>query len=309
MPAALERRDKLGRHYPVSVDTARIIARHLAAYADGRTGRQARPTVELLALEAGCCERTVQRALKLLEALGVVVRVVEGRSVMTRAERLWAWRNGSSHRQIAAEFALVVPRDLARVVHRPRPGPVDDVTPPGEAVGKQVCTDRSGFFESEDRRRSGAARRAHPRRRPPATKPATLHAQRLVAGVQRRIGWLSGVSPRRLTSLHRFAAQGWTPLDVQRALDEVLRARSWTVPDHVAQPAGYLAALLRDVDAGDRPGALIEAQLAEQRTARDWAWRIATGRAPECPHGEPAGDQPHPITGVRSCALCRKEHT
>jgi len=38
--------------------------------------------------------------------------------------------------------------------------------------------------------------------------------RRLIAGLQQRIYWLRRVSPRRLTSLHRFALAGWTPKDM-----------------------------------------------------------------------------------------------
>jgi hypothetical protein len=111
-----------------------------------------------------------------------------------------------------------------------------------------------------------------------------------------------------LTALHRFAVQRWTPRDVQLALDEVLRARRWSVPDRVEQPAAYLAALLRDVDPNDRPGALEEAMVEAERERREWLWRRdVAGSAPECEHGQPAGDQPHPQTGVRACPLCRTE--
>jgi hypothetical protein len=249
----------------------------------------------------------VQYALKLLEALGVVVRVVEGRSVMTRAERIWAWRNRSSHRQLAAEFALVVPRDLARLVHRPGRAPVERCTPPGYSVGELVKSREIGVLRGQkDRRMSRAAPGTHSRRREPASTPATARHHRLVAGVQKRIGWLSGVSPRRLTSLHRFAAQGWTPRDVHRALDELLRARAWSVPDRVEQPAAYLAALLRGIDPADRPGALDEAMAIEDAARREWLRKVTlTGR--ECEHGQPAGDLPHPIDGHKACPLCRRK--
>jgi AraC-like DNA-binding protein len=307
LTAALARRDRLPRHHPVDPDTARRIARFLADAADHRTGRNARPTIDSLAELAGCSERTVQRALKLLEALGVVVRVSEGRSILSRSERLQAWRNGSSHRRIAAEFALIVPLALARVVHRAGPRPVERVTPPGYSEGELVKSPDLRFFgQPKDRRRSRASPGAHSKRRPPGVTPAGLRASRLATGVQQRIGWLSAVSPRRLTALHRFAAQGWTPRDVHRALDEVLRARGWSVPDKIEQPAAYLAALLRGVDPGDRPGALEEAMQAEERQRREWLWATRFGTA-ECAHGQAAGDLPHPIDGHVVCPFCRHE--
>lgn len=85
----------------------------------------------------------------------------------------------------------------------------------------------------------------------------------------------------------------------------MLRARGWTVPDRIEHPAAYLAALLRDVDPADRPGALEEARLAEERTRRDWLWQTQhAGR--ECVHGYLAGDLPHPISGYLPCPMCRR---
>lgn len=294
------------RHHPVSLDTATMVARGFAGFADRRTGRACHPTNEQVAALAHCSVRTVQRVRRLLEDLGLMVTVVEGRSHMTREQRLQAWRNGSCARQLAAEVALTLPRHLARV-HRPGPRPVDDVTPPGYSEGDPGSPVKTRFFEPKARMTSDAPRRTHSRRPPPAPTAAGARSQRLVAGVQRRIGWLSGVSPRRLTSLHRLAAQRWTPRDVQLALDGVLKARGWTVPDHVENPPAYLAALLRGVDPADRPGAVEEAMLAEERIRRAWAHRVNFDpTAPRCPHGEPLGNVPHPLTAVRSCPLCRR---
>jgi hypothetical protein len=92
------------------------------------------------------------------------------------------------------------------------------------------------------------------------------------------------------------------------ACDEVLRARHWTVPDRIVQPAAYLAALLRDVDPADRPGALEEARLAEEKARRDWVWNTTFGTL-MCPHAQPGADRPHPIDGHLACPLCRAERS
>ncbi|MBN9620495.1 MAG: hypothetical protein J0H43_12310, partial [Actinobacteria bacterium] len=306
VPAALAHGQRQ-RHHPVDPDTARRVARCFAEHADRRSGRGCRPTNERIAEQAGVCVRTVQRVRRLLEDVGVMVKLVEGRSILTRAERIQAWRNGSSCRQIAAEVALVLPRWLARHTAPARRRPVHRVTPPGYSEGELVKSPEPGVLpEPRDRRMSRAAPGTHPRRRPAPVTPAQLRAARLIAGVQRRVSWLSTVSPRRLTALHRFAAHGWTERDVHRALDEVLTINRWSVPDRIDQPAAYLARLLRDVDPADRPGAYDEAQLAEEKARREWIWQT-TFSDQLCEHGQPAGNLPHPFDGHYACPFCRHE--
>lgn len=294
-------RRELAREEHVDPDTAVRYARALARWADNATGRHCRPTNERLAAAAEISVRQCQRARRLLKRLGLVVEVTRGRSFMTRAERLTAWRRGSQHRRIAAEFALT---SLRHPQARRRHG--ERVIPPRVTEGKQGISPNLRFFTSTDRKDE---RRCAPRPPPKArARPALARhrAARLIAGVQNRLSWLSGVSPRRLTSLHRFAREGWTPRDVHLALDEVLRARGWTVPDQLAHPAAYLAALLRDVDEADRPGALEEAQRVEELARREWIWQTTIGGR-DCRHGQPGGDIPHPVDKHLACLECRRE--
>jgi hypothetical protein len=106
-------RDVCKGHH-VDPDTVLSVARAHARYADHGTGRNCRPTNARLVELLGCSLSTVQRARRVLEALGLLRRLVEGRSMMTRAERLQAWRRGSSHRQVAATFALCTRRARGR---------------------------------------------------------------------------------------------------------------------------------------------------------------------------------------------------
>jgi hypothetical protein len=124
------RRDLCRAHH-VDPDTVVAVARGMAGFADFRTGRNCRPTNARLVALLRVSLSTVQRARRVLKELGLVVELLAGRSVMTRAERLTAWRRGSSHRRLAAEFALCSRR------HRPphRPPAVDRDTPgPGQAL-------------------------------------------------------------------------------------------------------------------------------------------------------------------------------
>src|SRR3954452_16276431 len=126
--AVAERRDLCRAHH-VDPDTVLAVARGMASFADFRTGRDCRPTnaglVALLRLSLS----TVQRARRVLKALVLILELVRGRSIMTRAERLTAWARGSSHRCVAAEYALCSRRHRPRRPHR-RPAAVERDTPP-----------------------------------------------------------------------------------------------------------------------------------------------------------------------------------
>ncbi len=280
------------------------VARAMAGYADYTTGRGCRPTNTRLAADLAMSVRQIQRARDALKRLHLVVELVRGRSVLTRAERLAAWRRGSTHRRLAAEFALLSVR------RRPQPtGPaVDHVTPPGVSPGMSPTSPKSKFFTRTDRTRTGAPRRAPTGNgqtgRANRTYPADVRVRRLITGLQQRIYWLRRVSPRRLTSLHRFAVAGWTVRDIQTAADETLRARNWTIPHQIDHPAAYLAALLHDVDPADRPGAIEDAIRAEEKLVRHWTWQTTLGPT-NCPHGHPGGNIPHPVHHHLACPGCR----
>src|SRR3954452_5454182 len=139
--AVNERRDLCRAHH-VDPDTVLAVARGMASFADFRTGRDCRPTnaglVELLRLSLS----TVQRARRVLKDLGLVVELIRGRSIMTRAERLTAWARGSAHRCVAAEFALCSRRHRPRRPHR-RPAAVERDTPPSALLEPASLTTTS----------------------------------------------------------------------------------------------------------------------------------------------------------------------
>jgi hypothetical protein len=277
------------------------VARGMAHYADHRTGRDCRPTnarlVELVRMSLS----TIQRARRVLKALGLVVELIAGRSVMTRSERLAAWRRGSSHRRIAATFALCSRRRRSRS----RPRTVDRDTPPRASGASSSTHHPRTHLQTTTETTRAAPRPADNREGPPGQRrrpdPAT---RRLVEGVRARLRWLSGVSvPRLAPTLHRFAQAGWTPRDVDRAVDDALAARGWRLPRELNQPAAYLAALLREVDPADRPGALDEWIAAQDRAQRAYERQLLHGTP--CVHGVPAGDVPSPLRGIAACPLCR----
>jgi DNA-binding transcriptional ArsR family regulator len=315
VPAAVWSHRDLCRAHHVDPDTVVAVARGMARYADHRTGRDCRPTnarlVEVLRLSLS----TVQRARRVLKALGLVVELVAGRSMMTRAERLAAWKRGSAHRQIAAEFALCSRRQRPRVV-RPvstgQPPAVERDTPPGahEVSSLAYLISTRPRRQAEPRRaapRPAAAREAR-RRRPGQPDPTT---RRLAEAARRRLPWLSGVSARRIApALHRFAQAGWDVDDLERAVADGLATRGgWRVPRELRQPAAYLAALLRPLDTEDRPSALDEHLAAWEAAQAAYARALRYGphQGPLCPHGQPAGAVPSPVHGRLACPACRAD--
>jgi hypothetical protein len=311
---ALDERPELLRVHHVSRAAVLKTAEKMAAYADHRTGRGCRPTNELLVTLCQCSLSTVQRARRVLKALGLVRVVVRGRSFMTRAERLQAWRRGSTARMVAAEFALCsrsrrAPKESTSGLERGArfvsagPLPVDGDTPPGAHKVSASLQSRSGLLRRRTERGGTASRPAH-------TEGVDAERARSLAEATRgRIGWLRGVSWRRLApTLARFARAGWSDVDVALAVADALAARGWRVPANLKTPAAYLAGLLRAVDVDDRPTvqraahlAWLREQAAAERAARRAQVLAIAGR---CAHGVAANGAGQPSRGVAPCGEC-----
>lgn len=115
-------RDVLRRHHVAPVTFLRVMALH-AMHADDDTGRGCTIDVEHLRLEAGCSERTVQRARAAARELGVATEVHRGRH-LTLSERIEAYDRGSKQRGFASVYALGCPAWLApKLPRRMQPVP------------------------------------------------------------------------------------------------------------------------------------------------------------------------------------------
>lgn len=309
--ALLEHRD-VCRSHRIQPDTVLAVARGMAGYADRRTGRDCRPTNVRLVDGVQVSLSTVQRARRVLKALGLVVELVAGRSILTRSERLEAWQRGSAHRQIAAEFALCSRRQRPRRPGRVSPGRrvlVERDTPPRSyEVRAESHLSKTHLRSKTDKIEEERAPHAAPTK---AGRRRTRHdpaARRLAEGVRGRMAWLRGVSAARLAPLLTpHARAGWTPRDVERAAAGSLAARGWRLHPNLAQPAAYLATLLREVDPLDRPGALDEQQAREEAAQRAYERQLVFGSP--CAHGQPAGDVPSPRHGRLACPACRANVT
>jgi hypothetical protein len=298
---AVDERPDLCRAHHVDPDTVVAVARGMAGFADFHTGRECRPTNARLVEDLRMSLSTVQRARRVLKALGLVVELIAGRSQMTRTERLTAWRRGSSHRRVAATFALCSRRRRPRL----RLMAVERDTPPSALTDHFSPQDQITHLQAKTEPRRSASRPAHTQKTPPTGRrrpdPAT---RRLIDGTRARLRWLSAVPVARLAPpLHRFAQAGWTPRDIDRGVTDALAARGWCLPREVRQPAAYLATLLRPLDPVDRPGALDEWMAKREQAQRAYERQLITG--PPCPHGQPAGHLPSPLRGQLACPACR----
>jgi hypothetical protein len=309
--------DEVLREHHIARDTLLAVARAHAAYADHRTGRDCRPTNGRAIESARVSLSTLKRGRRVLRSLGFLVELVRGRSIMTRAERLQAWRRGSSHRQVAAEFALCsrsrrAPKRRATQVREPsndlgaRGHSVDGGPPPGaKRVRGFSHLSRSSLRRRTENEEGGSAPRSYREAR--GGRP-----RRLAEAVRDRIGWLRGQSWRRLApTLGKFARNGWTVRDVELAVRDVLAVRGHRVPSDLRHPAAYLAGILRDVDhEGVRPSVELDAheawlreQAAAERAARRARVLDVAGR---CVHGVPAHGAGQPSRGVAPCPECRR---
>jgi hypothetical protein len=244
---------------PVSLNAVRAVAQARATYADYATGRNSRPSNELLAADTGLSVRTVQRADAALRLLGIATEVLRGRQ-RTRAERFASWRVGDRGRGWASVWALHDNAELTRLAYRLSPhlrsGPVRDKT-----SLKSVVTTKPGV--PAGRRQGGAARR----RAPDAAGSALAAAWR---SDPRCPPWAQRHSPVAWAALLAApAAHGWSPRDLNALIgDWVVGGRR--IPDRPHKPIGLLGAMLawhgRD-NLEERPAALDEAREAAECAA------------------------------------------
>jgi hypothetical protein len=238
-----------------------LVAAALARCADHDTGRNARPSNQLLMAATGLSERQVQRGREALRLLGLATEILRGRQ-RTRAERYASWRCGDRGRGWASVWALHDSPQLAAAVHKmsphPRRGPVRDkkcrqgvvTTPPGRPHG---------------RRHTGATRRPAP------DNP----------GIRLAAGWRAHPDAPRWCTRHtpaawsrilaRPARHGWTPDDLNVVVSDWL-GTGHRIPDNPHKPIGLLGAILAwhaNLDA--RPAALDDAREAAELSAERWS--------------------------------------
>lgn len=292
----------------VGQDVVEAAAMVFAAAADGATGRNSMPGNAALARQCGRCLRTVQNATSVLEMLGLLTKVSEGKSWLTRAERAAVlWANGSDARSMRAVYACTLPRPVEIAtddVDRPSVSCIlpstktsTSITP---AFGFRSLTStakpRLTAKDKEDVAPLRAPKR--PTRRGPYFEPA-VHD--LATDLRQALESQLGGTPhgRMLPAVSRFARKGWTAATVKREINAWYQLHNSKPPFRPVNPPGWLAFVLRQLEPDDSPDLL------------DAAYRLSTRQLDdhdalaECEHGVAGGRVARPNEGTLPCPMCR----
>lgn len=289
--------DRIGLEPLVRVADAR------ARFAEGRTGRHCRPTNETLAAVSGEHPRVVQRASRVLKALGCATEVLRGRQ-RTKAERLASWRMGDRARGWASVWALHPPIpvvDNSRdenglwnpvspiLSSHPRRGSVSVGKVPFEgnlSTGNDPQVDRAGQAPPINGGPPGHSTKTPRRNRGrfrPVDEQGRLLALRWLSDGQTP-AWAGRFTPRGWARLLAApAAAGWTPADVNTMIREWASVGGNYLPVEPYRPHGLLGTIFKwHGDLSDRPAALADAQAAAALAAEQahTAAYIAELRAP-----------------------------
>ncbi|MBN7459183.1 repa [Mycobacteroides abscessus subsp. abscessus] len=287
----------LGKWDRITLEKLVRVADARALFAEGRTGRHCRPTNETLATVSGEHPRVVQRASRVLKALGCATEVLRGRQ-RTKAERLASWRMGDRSRGWASVWALHPP---IPVVDNSRDenglwDPVSPILSPhprrGSISGDPVSFSSLSPTENAPQERAGhgppnkggAARHSTETRTVkrsrfgPVDEQGRLLAVRWLATGQTP-AWAGRFTPRGWAKLLAApAAADWTPEDINTMIREWASVGGNYLPPEPYRPHGLLGAIFKAYgDLANRPAAHAQAQAAEQRAAE--SAHIAARRA------------------------------
>ena len=280
---------------------------------------------------------TVQKAITVLSQMGYVRLIRTGKNRLSLADRLEIHASKSKARSRRAVWACTLPRPAetaapstlvaARPCPQPAPandaageavdnyspantGPTDGCTlPTTRSVSGKVTAEKSNYLQPKQSNIDDPSGRAPTRaalgKRTNRYDPRYV---KLVKDLQVDVYWLRGLRLFQLRVLEKFAAQDWSASDIRRALDQLLAARKWSVPTSTAtgpgvrNPVGYLTSMLSHID----PSELAIDKAYEswlRQTSREYEQLLRTG--PQCPHGQPGGNTPAPLTQVFACSQCR----
>lgn len=246
----------------VSITSATLVAVAVvwAAFANHHTGRNAAVTRETIAVRVGCDVRTVSRAWKVLGAAGWAIEAQRGHGsadTPSAGKRPSIWHLVPRRKPVPQPVPPA--GDPVEFVHLPPKGvssslpPVQNYSPSAPAAAPGQSLPRSADRRPQRRRRS----RTTPR--PMALQ--RLAGQLVTASHGLDHGHIGGICDA-ITSAE-IDPHAWTARQLCDALNADMRARGTCWPDHIENPAAFLATRLRRLPA--RPDAVTD--LAARRGA------------------------------------------
>lgn len=248
----------------------KIAAAH-AVHADYRTGRNCRPTVELITQMTGYGERTIQRARQVLRLIGVATEVLRGRQ-RTLTERLASHRVGSRARGWASVYALHNPQLVDKsaghnfAAPHPKGHPLGCLPPLGNS--SLTPTGTAGELQGRATRDRASDRRSW--RGPEPDQKGMLLASRWRQDAQTP-SWARRYSPAAWSHvLAKPAAHGWTGRDLNQLLhDYTLPGNGNWIAHNPHKPIALLAGILNHHDdLNNRPAAHDDARQEEAQNSR-----------------------------------------
>jgi len=232
-------RDALRRNH-FRVDTFVAIVTAIAGFADSATGRNVAATNAVIAaaVDGRCCADRVTTTRRILREAGLAIE----------AHRGHGRPGGPPASRRPSVWHLITPRPAPGAVDNspardgfsdlPRRGVVRDLSP----VGKYSPSARS----RARRPKSNPPKTAPKRGRRCAPRP--LHVQRLAAGVVAgSLGLDRGHIGRICDALTESGLDltAWTSKTLINALNVDMKTRGWDWPNHIENPAAFLASRLR----------------------------------------------------------------
>lgn len=247
--------DQKGRGGCSRAAFAKVCAARASA-ADWDTGRNSRLAVDTIATMTGLSEPTVQRATRLMKALGLGTEVFRGRQ-RTLRERYASWRVGDRGRGWASVYALHPPNNPQVTAHKLRidPKPDTPVTPhprrgpvgSHSSVRKNSLptTGRAGDSKGRASRDRAETSRGRPRRKWAAPDPKGLLLARKWRQDPRTPAWAQQHSLDAWARvLARVAAHHWTPDDLNQLIIE--HPGLPYLVAHPRKPLALMATLIRN---------------------------------------------------------------
>lgn len=265
-------REALRAQYSMADATLLKIADEYRSYADWATGHNVHVSHGTIAQNIGMAAKTVQRATRILEALGLATTLTVGRSILTADEKAEALQT-HGHRQTRAASVVAltlppvenIPSDDMNV-HLPSHSPVDETSHDSLEQQRRASAHTEAAAQLGQRQKQrppAAAQPSAPEARPLATHrylaELDFHfGHRL--GQDQHIGHLERVLRRAGVDL-----QLWTVQDLATAIERKFPSAHERL--HSAkEPLRYFAWLLGcTITPGDRPVRITLHEQARQR--------------------------------------------